>query len=387
MTRVHRPVRLGLRTWWLDNRTHAPRPSGWRRSVLALGGATLIGVMASCGSAAVSTGGAATAQSSGPVTLRMGYRLNLTDTPDLVGVSNGYFARALGSNVTLKPQTFNAGPDEITAMFGGALDMAFVGPSPVINGFIKSHGQALRIVAGDVLGGAELVVSPAAGISTASDLRGKRIATPQLGNTQDVALRVYLAANGIHTTVQGGGDATIVNADNSTIVTLFQQRQIDAAWVPEPYASKIVDEAGGKVLVNEASLWPNGKFPTTMLVASTSFLQAHPDVVSHFLKGLLDAMQWINANPDQGKTAVNNALLALAAKPLLHNTLNDAWSHLDFSIDPLASAMTTEAKHFVQAGFATSVDLHGIFDLRLLNKVLQQESLPTVSDAGLGPTS
>jgi NitT/TauT family transport system substrate-binding protein len=305
----------------------------------------------------------------------------------MIGVANGYFTRALGADVTLKPQIFAAGPDEITALFGGAVDLAFVGPSPAINGFIKSHGQALRIISGDVLGGAELVVSPAAGINTPSDLRGKRIATPQLGNTQDVALRVYLADHGIHTSLSGGGDATIINADNSTIVTLFQQGKIDAAWVPEPYASKIVDEAGGRVFLNEASLWPNGKFPTVMLVAATGFLQAHPDVVSHFLKGLLNAIQFMNANNDQAKAEANSALLALVAKPILHNTLNDSWSHLTFSVDPLASAMHTEAAHVVQAGFAQSLSLKGIFDLRLLNQLLQQEGKAPISDAGLGVSS
>jgi len=357
------------------------RPIRWKRSVLVLAAAAgVIGVSA-CGSADASSAAAA---SSGPVTIRLGYRPNLTDAPDVVGVANGYFTRALGANVTLKPQTFNAGPDEITALFGGGLDMAFVGPSPTINGFIKSHGQALRIIAGDVIGGAELVVRPAAGISTAADLRGKRIATPQLGNTQDVALRVYLANSGLHTSVQGGGDVTITNADNSTIVTEFQQGRIDAAWVPEPYASKIVDEAGGKVFLNEASLWPDGKFPTVQLVAATGFLQAHPDVVSKFIKGLLDTMKWMNANPEQAKAAANSALLALAVKPIKPNTLNDAWSHLVFSPDPLAAAMNTEGQNLVTAGFAQTVKLHGILDLRLLNKLLQQQGQPAISDAGLG---
>ena len=357
--------------------------SSWKRCAVVLAGAASVVGLAACGSASSTSGSGG---SSGPVTLRLAYRPNLTDSPDLIGVSQGYFTRAMGSSVTLKPQTFNAGPDEITALFGGAVDLAFVGPSPVINGFIKSHGEALRVISGDVLGGAELVVSPTAGINSPSDLRGKRIATPQLGNTQDVALRVYLANHGIHTSVSGGGDATIINADNSTIVTLFQEGRIDAAWVPEPYASKIVDETGGKVFLNEASLWPNGRFPTVMLVAATSFLQAHPDVVSHFLKGLINVITWMNANPEQAKTQANNALVALVAKPIVHNTLDDAWSHLTFSVDPDAAAMTTEGKMVVQAGFAQSLSLKGIFDLRLLNQLLQQAGKPTVSDAGLGST-
>ena len=355
-----------------------------------LGRTVLTTVLAAASLALAACGGSGpggSSSASGPVTLRLAYRPNLTDAPDLIGVSNGYFTKALGSSVTLKPQTFNAGPDEITALFSGAIDMAFVGPSPTINGFIKSHGQALRIVAGDVIGGAELIVSPRANINSPADFRGKTIATPQLGNTQDVALRVWLAAHGIHTNLQGGGDAKIINAANSTIVTLFQQAQIDAAWVPEPYASKMVDEAGGRVFLNEASLWPQGKFPTVQLVAATSFLQDHADVVQHFIKGLLTTIDWMNANPDQAKEAANSALLALVAKPILHNTLNDSWAHLTFSADPLASAMSTEAQHLVQAGFASNVSLKGIFDLHLLNQLLQQEGKPSVNDGGLGVSS
>ena len=349
-----------------------------RRVLLCLLAGGLLLSTAACGDAAAGSSSIA------PVTVRLGYLPNLTHASAILGVSKGYFQQELGHNVILKTQTFNAGPDVVTAMFGGALDAAFFGPSPAIDGFVKSHGQAIRIVSGATTGGAGLVVRQLAGINSPADLRGKTIATPQLGNTQDVALRAYLASHGLHTTPQGGGDVKIINADNSTIVTLFQQGQIDGAWVPEPYLSRLLDDAGGRLLVNESTLWPGGRFPTTILVVTTTFLQAHPDVVAHIIKGNLDAINWINANPAAAQIAVDNGLLQLTGKTVLSNVLSDAWGRMQFGPDPVASAFTTEEQHAVDAGLEPSASIKGIFDLQPLNQVLQQEGRPTVSATGLG---
>jgi NitT/TauT family transport system substrate-binding protein len=183
---------------------------------------------------------------------------------------------------------------------------------------------------------------------------------------------------------QGGGPVHVINAANSTILTLFQEGQIDGAWVPEPYATRLVDEDEGRVLVNEASLWPNGQFPTTVLIVSTSFLNAHPAVVANFLKGLVGVVNWTVANPTSAENAANSALTILASKPLFENVLLTAWSHLQFTVDPVASAWQEEATHVVQAGLATSDNIKGIFDLGPLNQILQQEGKPTISAAGLG---
>ena len=353
-----------------------------RRTLTCLLACGLLLSAVACGAAAANT----PSNEAAPVTLRLGYLPNLTHASALVGVSNGYFQRALGSSVTLKTQTFNAGPDVVTAMFGGALDAAFFGPSPAVDGFVKSHGEAIRIVSGATTGGAGLVVRPLAGINSPADLRGKSIATPQLGNTQDVALRAYLASQGMHTTPQGGGDVKIINAANSTIVTLFQQGQIDGAWVPEPYESRLVDDAGGRILVDESTQWPNGRFPTTLLVVTTSFLTAHPDVVARLIKGNLAAIDWINANPSAAQTAVDNALLQLTGKTVLSNVLSDAWGRMQFGPDPVASAFNAEEKHAVDAGLEQPGSIKGLFDLRPLNQLLRQEGRATVSDAGLGPS-
>jgi NitT/TauT family transport system substrate-binding protein len=360
----------------------ATRRASWRHRVItALTGLGMLGGLAACASGAAAGPGGAT---SGPVTLQLGYLANLTHAPALIGVSNGSFQSALGRNVTLKTQVFAAGPDAVTALFGGSIDMAFLGPSPAISGFIQSQGQALRVISGVAVGGAELVVRPAANINSVAELRGKTIATPQLGNTQDIALRVFLANHGLKVDPQGGGPVKVINAANSTIMTLFQEGQIDGAWVPEPYATRLVDEDQGQVLVNEASLWPNGQFPTTVLIVSTSFLNAHPTVVSNFLKGLVSVISWTNANTTAAQTAVNSALTTLASKPLFENVLVTAWSHLQFSVDPVASAWQTEATHVVGAGLATSDSIKGIFDLGPLNQILAQEGKPPISAAGLG---
>jgi NitT/TauT family transport system substrate-binding protein len=352
----------------------------WAPRIITVAAALgILGGLSACGS-----GAAAAPGGNGPVTIQLGYLANLTHAPAMIGVSKGFFQQAVGRNVTIRTQVFAAGPDAITALFGGAIDMAFLGPSPAISGYIESQGQALRIISGVAVGGAELVVRPAANINSPADLRGKTIATPQLGNTQDVALRVYLANHGMHVNPQGGGDVKVINAANSTILTLFQEGQIDGAWVPEPYATRLVDEDQGKVLVNEASLWPNGQFPTTVLIVSTSFLQAHPAIVSNFLKGLVTSIDWTNANTSAAEQEANNDLLALTSKPLFANVLATAWSHLQFTLDPVAAAMQTEASHVVQAGLATSDNIKGIFDLGPLNQILQADGKPQISAAGLG---
>ena len=237
-------------------------------------------------------GGGGGSKENGPVALRLGYFPNLTHAAALVGVANGIFAKDLGKNVTLKTSTFNAGPE---ALFSGALDATYVGPNPAINAYQKSNGQAVRIIAGATSGGAALVVRPT--ISSAADLKGKKIASPQLGNTQDVALRSWLKKQGLNTTPEGGGDVQVLPQENSQTLDTFKSGQIDGAWVPEPWATRLVLEGKGKVLVDESTLWPGGRFLTTTLIVRTAFLNQHPDVVRNLLKGHVDATKFVNQNP------------------------------------------------------------------------------------------
>jgi NitT/TauT family transport system substrate-binding protein len=346
----------------------------WLRSV-ALAVVVVVAVTA-CGSSSAA---------GGPVKVRLGYLANLTHAAALVGVNKGYFKHELGSDVDLSLQSFNAGPQEVEALNGDAVDAAFFGPGPAINAYTKSHGDLLRIVAGSASGGAALVVDPSK-ISSPSDLKGKTLSDPQLGNTQDIALRAYLSANGYHTDAQGGGDVTIAPAnDNATVLQLFQQKKIDGAWMPEPWSTRLVQEGGGKVLVDEASLWRGGQFATTELVVSKKFLDAHPDQVEALVRGLVKTNDWIGQNPADAKSATNDELAKLTQKKLSDKVLSEAWPHLQFTVDPLARSLKTGLDNAKAAGLVSkSADISSILDLRLLNKVLKAANKPTVDAGDLG---
>ena len=331
-------------------------------------------IVAACGGTPVPGQPAA---ESGPVTLRFGYFPNLTHATALVGVEKGFLAQALGANVTLEAHTFNAGPDAVTALLSNSLDVSFVGPNPAINAYTRSHGQAVRVIAGGTSGGALLVVKP--GLTSAADLKGKKIADPQLGGTQDVALRWYLQGKGFKTDSAGGGDVSILPQDNATTLTSFKQGLIDGAWLPEPWASRLVVEAGARVLVDERDLWPGGRFVTTNLVARTDFLKAHPATVKKLLEGLYQANEELVTSPTQAQKETNDALGKTTGKPLASGVVAAAWSHLDFTLDPLAKTLAASADHAQKVGLLDRVDLKGIYDLSLLNQVLGEHGRPEVA--------
>ena len=322
-------------------------------------------------------GGSSTAKSSGHVDLRLGYFPNLTHATALVGVANGIFAKDLGSNVTLQTKTFNAGPAEIEAMFANSLDIGYVGPNPAINAFQKSNGQAVRLIAGATSGGAGLVVKPS--INSAADLKGKKLASPQLGNTQDVALRKWLKTQGLNTTPEGGGDVQILPQDNSQTLDTFKAGQIDGAWVPEPWTSRLELDGKGKLLVNESTLWSGGKFLTTTVIVRAQYLKDHPDVVKNFLKGHVDATNYINANPTQAQQAANQAITQLTGKGLSAQVVSAAWKNLTFTWDPLASTLQQEAEDAKSVGLLQNTNLKGLVDVSPLNAVLKADGNRTVS--------
>ena len=303
-------------------------------------------------------------------TLRLGYFPNVTHAPAVLGVEDGLFATALGSNVNLELSTFNAGTEVITAMFSGALDASFIGPNPAINGYAKSEGDALRIVAGTTSGGASLVVNE--DITSAADLKGATLSTPSLGNTQDVALRSWLQDQGLSTDTSGGGDVKINPQENADTLTAFSSGAIAGAWVPEPWATRLVNEGGGHVLVDEASLWPDGQFVTTHLIVARQYLADHPDVIEHLIEGLGASIDQINADPTKAQADVNAGLEKLTNKRLDDATIAGAFKNLTFTLDPIASSLQTSAEHAEAVGLLEPVDLKspGIYDLTLLNKVL-----------------
>lgn len=308
--------------------------------------------------------------------LRLGYFPNVTHAAALIGVAKGFFTKELGATKLTK-QTFNAGPDEVSALLGGSLDAAFVGSGPAINAFSKSGGAAVRLVAGATSGGVQLVVKP--DIATKQDLVGKTIADPQLGNTQDVSLKTYLSRNNLTDKV------TVTNLSNSEVLAEFRKNDIQGGWLPEPYASELVSSGGAKVLVDEAGLWPNGRFPSTVLIVRTQYLQQHPATVEALIRGELDAINYERSDQAGAETAVNDQLRQLTGKPLPQPVLDRAFSKITLTLDPLAGDFPELTRDQVIAGIAkTAPGLTGFADLTTLNDVLKAAGKPAVSAGSLG---
>lgn len=311
-------------------------------------------------------------------TIRLGYFPNITHAPALVGVNKGFFQDALGST-KLEAKTFNAGPAALQALLSGAVDATYIGPNPAINGWTQTQGKGLKIIAGSTSGGAGLVVQP--NIGSVQDLKGKKVASPQLGNTQDVALRSWLKSQGLSTNNQGGGDVSVTPQDNSATLQTFAQGKIAGAWVPEPYLSELVLQSKGKLLVDEKSLWPQGQFVTTQLVVSQAFLNKYPGTVKKLLQGQLKAIDYIASNKADAQAAANAQLASLTGKPLKDKVLAAAFGDLSFTDDPIASSLFTSAQHAEDVGLLKSVDLKGIYHLGPLNDLLKANGKPAVSDA------
>ena len=345
-----------------------------RRVLLTAGVAAVTLAAAGCASSAAGASG----PGSGPVVLRLGFQANITHEPALVGLAKGFLAKNLGKNVELKTTVFSSGTEETTAILAGQLDAAYVGPNPAINAWQKSHGTAVKIISGAASGGASLVVKK--GITSASQLKGKSLATPSLGNTQDVALRYWLKQHGLNTTPTGGGDVSIKPIKpNSAAVLEFASGQIDGGWEPEPYATEMA-LAGGTRLVNEATLWPGGRFVTTNLVVTQSFLKAHPSTVNGLLKGQIETNSYINANRSAAAAAANAELTKLLGKGLKPNVLAAAQPYITFTNDPIASSLLADAQHAAAVGLLTPVkNLPAIYDLGPLNALLKSGGQPQVS--------
>ena len=318
--------------------------------------------------------------------VRIGFFANLTHAPALVAQQLRLFEQNLNREGTqVEYVLFNAGPAVIEAMKGGAIDVSFIGPNPAITGYNSTNGTLLKVVSGATSGGAYLVVKP--GINTVADLRGKKIATPQLGNTQDVALRSWLKTQGLQTTVAGGGDVTVIPTENAQCLTLFKRGDIDGAWVPEPWASRLVLEAGAKVLLDEKTLWPpSGQYVTTNIIASQPFLNQYPGTVRSILQANNTAIRYIAANVLKSKDIVQEQITKWTGKPLPDAVINRSWGNVRFTWDPLPLTLKQGADDAVSVGLLSlgSKGLSGIYDLRLLNSVLKASKARTVTAGGLG---
>jgi NitT/TauT family transport system substrate-binding protein len=318
-------------------------------------------------------------------TLRIGYFPNLNHAQAVIGLQqDGDFQKVLNANysdtnkgVRIEPYVFNAGPSVIEALFGGQIDVAYVGPNPAINGYLASDGQGIRIISGAASGGASFVVRNDSGINSVDDLGGKKFASPQLGNTQDVALRKYLSDNGFET-IQHGGNVTIVPVAPSDILTLILKKDIDGAWVPEPWATRLVKEANGKIFVDERELWPlGGKFVTANIIARTDYLDENPDIIERLLMAHIDKTIWINENKEQQAIAAfNGALKKITGKTIPDDEIRDALTRLEFTYDPIKESLLRMADNAYTLGYLANgrgeLDLSNIFDLTILNHILDE---------------
>lgn len=343
---------------------------------LALAAAVL--ALAACGTGSAPADGgvaAGTPQSAPPkqVTLRLGYFPNMTHAQPIVGLARGTFAEELGANVKLETKTFNAGPTVIEALFAGAIDASYIGPNPTVTGYVQSQGKEVRVIAGATSAGAALVVRDGAGIAKPADLANKKIATPQLGNTQDVALRAWLQQNGLKDR-DHGGNVQVVPTANADALSLIQRGQLDGAWVPEPWATRIVQEANGKVLVDERDLWPNGDFVTTNLIVRTKFLQENPEVVERLLRAHVKTTLWITDNPDESKRLLNAGIKQITGAALPGAVINAAWRNQKVAYDPYASTLRKSADDAFKLGYLgdKQPDLSALYTLEPLNKVLAE---------------
>ena len=310
-----------------------------------------------------------------PIVLRVGYFPNITHAQALVGRAGGQFEKAVGPGVQIEWKAFNAGPSAIEALFANAIDLTYVGPNPTVAGYVRSQGEAVRVIAGAASGGASLVVRQGAGIEKATDFHGKKVATPQQGNSQDVALRAWLRANGLKSR-EKGGDVQVLPITNADQFTLFLKGQLDAAWAPEPWAARLVHEAGGRIFLDERDLWPNHEFIITDLIVRPKFLKEHPDVVKNFLRAHVELTDWIGKDPAHAKQILNGQLQKETGKPLSSEVLNDAFSRMAVTYDPIRSSLVTSTQRAFEEGFLgrTQPDISGLYDLSLLNEVLYERN-------------
>ena len=309
-------------------------------------------------------------------TLRIGYFPNINHAQAVIGLGNGDFQKALGKNVSVQTFVFNAGPSAIEALLAKKLDVAYVGPNPAINGYVVSGGKDLKIISGASSAGAVFVVRNDSGITSPKDFAGKKFASPQLGNTQDIALRSYLLKNGYKTT-ENGGNVTVTPISNPDILTLFLKKQLDGAWVPEPWGARLVKEANGRIFLDERSLWPDGKFVTANIVVRTEYLRSNPETIKKLLTLHINETLWINNHKNIAVQVFDTDLKKLTGKAIPEDELRQAFSRMDLTYDPIKESLFKSADYAYKLGFLAKgqkqqPDLSGIYDLTLLNNILKE---------------
>jgi NitT/TauT family transport system substrate-binding protein len=321
--------------------------------------------------------------------LKIGFFPNINHAQAVIGIGNGDFQKALGSDVEIKTFLFNAGPSAIEALLARQVDVSYIGPNPAINGYVVSEGKSLKIIAGVSSGGAVFVVRNDSGINSVKDFAGKKFASPQLGNTQDVALRKYLIDNG-YNTKDKGGNVEILPVKNPDILTLLLKKEIDGAWVPEPWGEKLIKEGNGNLFLDERTLWPEGKFVTANIIVNPEYLQQNPEIIRKLLVAHVNETQWINSHKQEALTIFNTQLKSLTGQTIPEDQLSEAFNRLELTYDPVKQSLFESASDAFSVGFLgkTEPDLSGIYDLTILNEVLQSKGLQEINgNSGLANTT
>ncbi len=336
---------------------------GFKFSIVILAGVLILGGLAGCSSKKVVDAN---------VNVRVGYFPNITHSQALVGKQLGSFQKAIGKKNKVEWKLFNAGPAEVEALFAKAIDIAYIGPGPAINGYAKSKGD-IQIITGAADAGAIFVSKKGMVIKNLKDLSGKKIAVPQFGNTQDLTLRNILSQNGLKDKTKGG-TVEVRQASNADILTLLQKGEIDAALVPEPWGSRLIKEAKANIILDYKDLFRKGKYSTAVVVVRTEFLKEHPLIVENFIKAHVNVTNYINKNPNKAKEMVNKQIIKLTKKGIEKDVLNDAFNRLTITNNPEKDSVLDFVKFSLNEDFLRiQPDTKDLFNLTILNKVLKEK--------------
>ena len=294
--------------------------------------------------------------------LRVAFFPSIGHAVPIVGLENGIFQDEINEQIKIETKIFDSGPQVIESIFAGSIDIAYVGPGPIINGFLKSDGKDIKILSGAASGGASFIVKSNSGLDSIENFDQKRIASPQISNSQDVSLRYYLASNDLKP-VENGGTVFVLNISNPDIYTLFAKGDIDGAWVPEPWATLLVEELDGVRLFNEEKLWPNEQFASVLLIARTDYLENNPVIIQNWIKSHEETVSWINSNPDKSKTIFSEFLKKYMGKSLPPKIIDESFLNLEITSDPIKNSVLTFAERADSLGYLgrTSYNLDGIF--------------------------
>ena len=294
--------------------------------------------------------------------IRIAYFPNIGHAIPIVGIEKGFFEKSVGNATVIETRVFDSGPQAIESLFANSVDIAYVGPGPAINGFLNSENHNVKILAGAASGGASFIVHPLSEINSVSDFAGKKIAAPQIGNTQDVSLRYYLSENGLKT-ADKGGSVIVYNIPNPDIYTLFVKGDVDGAWVAEPWATILETELDGKRLFYEEDLWPNSEFASVLLIGNVNFVEKNPTLITHLLESHHDTMNWINENPVETRIVFNNFLNSHLGQSLSDDVVDIALSNIVITDDPLPDSVHSFAAKADSLGYLgrNGYDLSGIF--------------------------